>query len=96
MEALCGFSTDTLRSALYDVLFSAKLVRDNESTAMLDIIFENKSYDWGVDFSCSDFGNIYVGIITSKTNTYVSDATGSQEKIQQKIDTLVETLKNLT
>lgn len=96
MESLCGFSTDTLRSALYDVLFSAKLVRDEESTAMLDIIFANKSYDWGVDFTWSAFGNIYVNVITKKANTYVSDATAAQEKIQQNIDTLTETLNNLS
>ena len=51
LEVLSGYSTDTVRQALYAVSLSAKLVRDADSVEMLDIIFGSKSYDWAVDFT---------------------------------------------
>ena len=73
LEVLCGYSTDTLRTALYDVLFAAKLVRDAESVEMLDIIFSSKSYDWAVDFSWGGtILGIYGSLNNSSGNTYSS------------------------
>lgn len=96
LEVLCGFSTDTVRSALYDVLFAAKLVRDTESVEMLDIIFDTKSYDWAVDFSWGgNFANLYNGIYNTKNNTYVSGATKSQKIINKMLDRVIEDFKNL-
>ena len=96
LEVLCGFSTDTVRSALYDVLFAAKLVRDTESVEMLDIIFDTKSYDWAVDFSWGgNFANLYNGIYNTKNNTYVSGATKSQKIINKMLDRVIEDFKAL-
>ena len=96
LEVLCGFSTDTVRSALYDVLFAAKLVRDTESVEMLDIIFDTKSYDWAVDFSWGgSFANLYNGIYNSKNNTYVSGATKSQKIINKMLDKVITDFKAL-
>lgn len=96
LEVLCGFSTDTVRSALYDVLFAAKLVRDTESVEMLNIIFDTKSYDWAVDFSWGgNFANLYNGIYNTKSNTYVSGATKSQKLINKMLDRVIEDFKNL-
>ena len=90
LEVLCGFSTDTLRSALYDVLFAAKLVRDTESVEMLNIIFDTKSYDWAVDFTWGgNFQNIYNGLYSSKTNNYVSSATKSMKAITKMLDRVI-------
>jgi len=45
LEALCYESTDTVIKAYYDVLLKTKISRDNESEGMLDIMFQNKSYN---------------------------------------------------
>lgn len=96
LEVLCGFSTDTVRSALYDVLFAAKLVRDTEPVEMLDIIFDTKSYDWAVDFSWGgSFANLYNGIYNTKNNTYVSGATKSQKVINKMLDKVITDFKAL-
>lgn len=96
LDTLCGYSTDTLRVALYDVLFSAKLVRDTESVEMLDIIFASKSYDWAVDFSWgSNFATIYNNVYNNKTNNYVSDAAKSQKAIVKIIERLVTKIQEL-
>ena len=96
LEVLCGFSTDTLRSALYDVLFAAKLVRDTESVEMLNIIFDSKSYDWAVDFSWGgNFANLYNGLYSSKNNNYVSNANKSLKLINKMMDRVIEDFKAL-
>ena len=53
LEYLCSLSTDTIRSAYYDVALTRKYTRDNESVAVLDILFNNLVIDpaFGFNFS---------------------------------------------
>jgi len=44
LEALCYESTDTVVKAYYDDLLKTKISRDDDSEAMLDIIFRNRIY----------------------------------------------------
>ncbi|MCL1793482.1 MAG: extracellular solute-binding protein [Oscillospiraceae bacterium] len=44
LEALCYESTDTVVKAYYNDLLKTKISRDDESEAMLDVIFENRIY----------------------------------------------------
>lgn len=44
-EALCYESKDTVITAYYDVLLKTKISRDNESEEMLNIMFQNRSYN---------------------------------------------------
>lgn len=96
LEALSGYSTDTVRQALYAVSLSAKLVRDADSVEMLDIIFGSKSYDWAVDFTWgSGFASLYNGIYTSKKNNYVSTAEKKAQSLEKTITDLMEKVKDL-
>lgn len=96
LEVLCGLSTDTLRSALYDILFAAKFVRDTESVQMLDIIFESKAYDWATDFTWgSGFANLYNGIYSSGTNTFSSNVRSNYKSINKVIRTTFDKIKKL-
>lgn len=96
LEVLSGYSTDTVRQALYEVSLSAKLVRDADSVEMLDIIFGSKSYDWAVDFTWgSGFASLYNGIYTSKKNNYVSTAEKKAQSLEKTITDLMEKVKDL-
>lgn len=96
LEVLCGYSTDTVRQALYEVALSAKLVRDTTSVEMLDIIFGSKSYDWAVDFSWgSGFASLYNGIYTSKKNNYVSTAEKKVQPLEKTLGDLMEKVREL-
>jgi len=96
LEVLCGFSTDTLRSALYDVLFAAKLVRDTESVEMLNIIFSTKAYDWAVDFTWgSNFANLYNNLYSSGTNTYASKLRSNKKVIEKTLDQIFTKIQEL-
>ncbi len=85
LETLSAFSTDTVNTALYDVLLTSKLVRDEESVEMLEIALSTKYYDWAVDFPWgSTFETAYNGVYDKKTFNYVSAAT-SALKVQTKM-----------
>jgi len=45
LEAMAYESKYILQPAYYDVILHTKIVRDDESSAMLDIIFTNRVYD---------------------------------------------------
>ena len=96
LDTICAFSNETLRYALYDVLFSAKFVRDPESVQMLDIIFESKSYDWAVDFQWGGgFQNCYNGIYNNAQNNFVSQTQSSMKMINKAIENLVNKVSEL-
>lgn len=96
LETLCGYSTDTVRVALYDVLFSAKLVRDEASVEMLNIIFDSKSYDWAVDFTWGgSFISLYNGVYSNRNNNYVSTAEKMVKSLTKTLEKVVETIAAL-
>lgn len=53
-EALCYESKDTVITAYYDVLLKTKISRDNESENMLNIMFQNRSYNLADAFYSSE------------------------------------------
>lgn len=97
LEALCGYSTDTVRSALYEVLLGAKLVRDEESVQMLDLLLGSKAYEWGAgDFAWGKgFLSIYNTLYSSKSNTYVSSAEKQLKSMTKTLENLVNKIWNL-
>lgn len=50
LETMAYYSQSTLMPAYYDKLLDSKFVRDDESTAMLDLIFDGLVYDIGLCF----------------------------------------------
>ena len=71
---MCAASTDTVMSALYDVMLTSKLIRDEESQEMLEYIFASKCYDISGDLAWGNgLTGIYLGLSKKSTNTFVSD-----------------------
>lgn len=56
IEALAKYGQDIITPAYYEGQLKTRYSRDEESGAMLDIIFENRAYDLGVFF---DWGDAY-------------------------------------
>nr|MBQ4319166.1 extracellular solute-binding protein [Clostridia bacterium] len=46
-ELLCAEAIDTTISAYYDLTLSGKFARDEESVEMLDLVFDNRIFDYG-------------------------------------------------
>ncbi len=74
LDTMCAASTDTVMTALYDVMLQSKLIRDEESQEMLEYIFASKCYDISGDLAWGNgLTGIYLGLSKKSTNTFVSD-----------------------
>jgi len=91
LELLAAKSVDTLTPAYYDTQLRYKLLRDDESEEMLDIILSSITFDVGLAF---DFGGLSVAILTNlgKGGNFVSTYEKNERAAQRDIDKLINTL----
>ncbi len=83
LEVLAAESVNTVSTAFYDRCLDGKIMRDEESAAMLDIIFENKVFDIGLIFNIGTFKDKIVSQ-EKKGSTDVASLFASIEKTAQK------------
>jgi hypothetical protein len=93
LEALAAESRYTLQPAYYDVALTRKYMRDEESEAMLDIIFSTRVYDIG---SIYGFGDVWINFI-GLARTYNRGVLAFHERrigaMERGIDRVVETFR---
>jgi len=71
LEILAAKSVDTLIPAFYEVQLTNKLIRDNESKDMIEIMLASASFDLG---SAYDFGGLMRAILSIGSDSKVSFA----------------------
>ena len=86
IEAMAYLSTEYLTPAMYEVTLKTKVARDNDSEAMLDIIFSNSSYDLNVIFNWGSSANMLRDCVLGDKQNYVS----SYEAIRTATDTALQ------
>ncbi|MCL1859607.1 MAG: hypothetical protein FWF92_10300 [Oscillospiraceae bacterium] len=89
-EALAYESSTTLMPAFYDLCLTSKILRDDESEGMLDIIFDSKVYDIGNIYNIGTFPTILYNLISSKKSDFISQFEknlGANEKALDKFIT---------
>ncbi|MCL2814961.1 MAG: extracellular solute-binding protein [Oscillospiraceae bacterium] len=88
LEALSAESKYTLQPAYYDIVLNRKFARDEESSEMLDIIFNSRVYDIGGVYS---FGGVFsdFNTIASKEDrniiSFYEKKIGSMDKAIEKV-----------
>ncbi len=90
IEALSAESLYTLTPAYYDLTLKTKVARDEESSAMLDIIFANRVYDLACMY---DFGQIFSTINTLCEKPDPAFASTVEKRLpaaQKALDKIVE------
>jgi len=94
LEALCAESMNTLTPAFYDITLEGKYLRDEESSAMLDIILRNRMftidqmYDWGM---ITTINGLYE---KRNTTAIVSAIEKVKPAVQSKMDKTIEVHSN--
>ena len=89
LEALAAESTVTVTPALYDVCLNGKIIRDNESEQMLDIIFGSKVFDIGYIINLGGFTSTLTGLEQAASTDVVSKYTTTTKASQKTLDKLV-------
>ncbi len=104
MEALAAGSYYDLQEAFYDVTLKTKSARDDESQAMLDLIFAHRTIDFADVYDFSGFAGAFLrqlsnGSLKNKNiNTiyaeYESKIESTMEEFYEKVERMDEELYN--
>ncbi len=95
IEALQSASTDTVLAAYYDITLKSKYSRDEESSKMVDIIFDTTTYDCSTVYG---LGSVKTNIYTmaSENNSDLASFYNKQKKALGKtIEKIVEKINEL-
>lgn len=93
LEAIQRASTDTVLSAYYEKALKGKFSRDDSSSAMIDIIFDNRYYDIGTYYGWGDINNTWMSC-GKAGNEAVASELKSKQKLADR--TLAKTISSLT
>jgi hypothetical protein len=90
LEALAAESHYTLFPAYYDITLQRKFTRDEESAAMLDIIFATTVYDTGAAYNFADIWFTIFNMCGAENRGFAATAERQEPRVQAAIDRLVE------
>ncbi|MBO5273288.1 MAG: extracellular solute-binding protein [Clostridia bacterium] len=92
LEALAAESCYTVIDVYYDTVLKVKGTRDEQSAAMLDIIFDNRVYDLGEFYQFGDFNTQFLRTKGNGHEDVVSLYEKHSKYIQKAIDALIKKL----
>ncbi|MCL2816205.1 MAG: hypothetical protein FWD23_16555 [Oscillospiraceae bacterium] len=95
LEAMSAISCNELKTAFYDNLLKRKILRDDESEGILDVIFSTRSYDVGMMYNIGGFLNMFVDLGTKKSNDFTSVYEKKEPAAMKEIEKLIETYRKL-
>ena len=92
LEAMASASSKIVIPAYYDVQLARKYSRDDESEAILDIIFENRVLDPVQAFNCGKVQTAIPGIMMNTTNTIASTIASLKTSAQADYDNTLKAI----
>lgn len=95
LEALTAESKYTLMPAYYDVTITNKMMRDEESAEMLDIILSSRVFDLGFIFNWGDLGNVPLSLFP-KGGNFVSTYEKREPRALNEMEKTIEAFKELS
>ena len=88
LEALAYESVSTVTPAYYDITLEGKMIRDDESSEMLDIILGNRVFDLGLFYQVGGYNEQIMNLFrnnktdfTSMYETYKNSALAKLDEI---------------
>ncbi|MCL2816106.1 MAG: hypothetical protein FWD23_16050 [Oscillospiraceae bacterium] len=95
LEVMAGYSGDTIIPALIDISLKSKFARDEESAEMLQIIFDTKTYDLGVDYSWGGLYDVYGEAAQNGFTKFVSSMEKQIPKAEKDMAKVIELFDEL-
>lgn len=86
IQALAYESLYALTPAYYEITLKGKAARDEESSAMLDLIFSTRTYDYGWYFEIGTYNEAIMNLLRN----YSTDVSSMYEKTQKSAQTLID------
>ena len=96
LEAMSAESRYTLQPAYYDIVLTRQFARDEESEAMLDLIFSTRVYDIGAVYNFATvFGNYIYLHARGNNRNILAYYERYAPRFQREIDMLVERIMDM-
>jgi hypothetical protein len=89
LEAMAAKSKYTLQKAYYDICLTGKFTRDEESSAMLDIILKTRNYDIGYIYNWGNLFTAFRTCITKGDTDFASKYAKSEKAATTALDKTV-------
>lgn len=90
IDAMAYYGRQLIKPAYYDVCLQRKYTRDDESSAMLDIIFSSTVYDLGTAYGIGGWTGVLEDAIQKNNLNITSLYEKNEGKIVKDIDKLIE------
>ena len=90
LEAMAAISYYTLTPAYYEISLKGKMLRDNESGLMIDMILANRAYDMGQVFNWGGGLQMIMNITDAATFDFSSKYNALESKAISEIEKFIE------
>ena len=90
VEALAAESMYTLTPAYYEVALQRKYMRDEESSAMLDIILSSRIFDLDMVYNWGGSYGVFDSLMSKKSRDFASEYEKIKDKASAAIDKTIE------
>ena len=94
MDAMAYYGRIHILPAYYDITLQRKHTRDEESSAMLDIIFNSALYDIGFMYNLGNFISNLHDMLQRNLNNLASEYERVQGRIERDLERLIEQFEN--
>lgn len=92
IEVMSALGYKYVRPAYYDVVLNGKTVRDDESSEMLDIIFDNVETDYAQMYKWAGFDSTMISVMTTSVDI-ASTFDSNRKAVEAAISEFLENIK---
>ena len=93
LEVYCLLSQRLVRPAYYEVMLTTRNVQDVESSDMLDLIFQHRTYDMAMYFDTLGFSNLFANAVITSGSNFSSAYKSASKTFDGKIARLLKKLQ---
>ena len=93
LETYAVLSQKLVRPAYYEVMLTTRNVQDVESSDMLDLIFQHRTYDMAMYFTTLGLGSLFESAVKSSGDNFASKYASASKGFDRKIGTILKKLQ---
>ena len=93
LEAYVVLSYQYVKPAYYDTMLTVKNVRDPQSSEMLDLIFQHRTYDMGMYFADLGMNSLFSTCVATNKDNFASSFKSVSQRFDRKLNTILGNLE---
>ncbi|MBE6558185.1 MAG: hypothetical protein E7661_04145 [Ruminococcaceae bacterium] len=90
LETYVVLSYQLVKPAYYDTMLTSRNVRDPDSAEMLDLIFQNRTYDMAIYFDALGFSSLFSDCVTNNSDDFASKYAANSKRFDRQINNILK------